>query len=538
MSKTTDPSGDVTWRFPIAGWDTSAAFSRQPNRNVGPGKSDYARTAAVGLNVRGYEPGTLRGRGGSRSGLTKFIPVQVNGEEWVVQDLNILVEGASMQTSQSGRVVVLVAVSAGNVRTAQAGDTTWTTPANNTGETPPLNITGLMQSAANGQILYFADGVNWVKYVPATNSLETWSASAGTLPEDEENNLPRIICTWRGRTVLSGLIKDPQNWFMSAVNDPTDFDYSPLSPSPTQAVAGNSAPMGLIGDVVTGLCPYSDDILVCFCDHEIHLMRGDPMAGGQIDQLTNVIGAAFGRAWCIDPWGTIYWFSNRGGIYSMVLGNRPQRISQAIENFVQNLDTGTNSIRLIWNDRQQGFHTFITPLNAPTATTHLFWEARSGGWWQDEFAVDAHNPLCCATWDGNAPGDRVVLAGCWDGYVRAFTPTATKDDGHDIASQVVIGPLTSQQLDDMMIYEGQAEMGAESGTVTYEVFIGQTAEEALSSSAVVTGTFGAGRSPNQLIRRAAHALYIKISASNPWAMERFRLRVAAQGKIRRREAPI
>ncbi len=36
-------------------------------------------------------------------------------------------------------------------------------------------------------------------------------------PEDED---------WRGRVILSGLFKDPCNWFMSAVADPeTDFDY-------------------------------------------------------------------------------------------------------------------------------------------------------------------------------------------------------------------------------------------------------------------------------------------------------------------------
>lgn len=539
MSKRATNSDEmVSWSFPKAGWDTSMAFGKQPNRPLTQ-KSEYGRTSALAVNVRAFEPGTNRMRGGSRSGLAKWNSRQPAGEEWVVQYMDLLVTvdpGAVVESSQSGRIVQLVAVSKGNVAVATAGDTAWTTPVNNTGETPPLNITGLIYGASNNQIMYFADGVNWVKYTPATNTLDAWTASAGTLPEDSEENTPRLIENWRGRIVLSGLVEDPQNWFMSAVDDPTNFDYSPLSITPTQAVAGNNAPQGLIGDVITGMCPYTDDVLIFFGDHSIFVMRGDPMAGGQIDMLTNSVGAAFGRAWCMDPYGTIYFFSNRCGIYSLVPGQKPQRISQPIENFVQSIDTGANSIRLIWNDRQQGFHIFITPLDAPAASTHLFYEARQNAWWQDEFANKNHDPLCCCTFDGNLPGDRAVLVGGWDGYVRELSMTATRDDGYDIASEVVIGPLTTAQLDDMMLFDMQAVLGTDSGSVTFAVYLGRTAEEALSSVPIATGTWGAGRNFTNSIRRASHAVYVKLSATSAWALESIRLRVATRGKVRQRGA--
>lgn len=538
MAKAQTQSEPVSWSFPKAGWDTSAAFGKQPNRPLTQ-KSEYGRTSALAVNVRGFEPGTNRMRGGSRLGLVKWNPLQAAGEEWVLQSLELLVTvdpGAVVQSSQSGRVVQVVAVSKGQVVTATAGDTTWTTPANNTGETPPLNITGLMFAACNNQIMYFADGVNWVKYVPSTNSLETWAATAGVLPVDNENNLPRLIENWRSRIVLSGLVNDPQNWFMSAVDDPTDFDYSPLSTSPTQAVAGNDAPAGLIGDVITGMIPYTSDVMIFLGDHSIYMMRGDPMAGGQIDLVTNSIGGAFGRAWCMDPYGTVYFFSNRCGIYSLIPGMRPQRISQPIESFVQNVDTGANSIRMIWNDRQQALHVFITPLAAPAPSTHLCFEGRQNAWWQDQYANENHNPLCCCTFDGNTPGDRAVLVGGWDGFVRELSMTATRDDGYDISSEVVIGPLTTKNLDDMMIYSAQAVLGTDSGTVTFAVYLGRTAEEALSNTPIMTGTWGAGRNFTNSIRRAGHAIYIKLSATSPWALESIRLMVATQGKVRQRGA--
>lgn len=553
--------------FPAAGIDVSKAFCRQPNRPIDqmPIRPEqhfatqvYARTCPIGLNVRGFEPSGQRRRGGSRPGLTKYLAAQPGAALWVTQDLTLLVgnykpPGGNMQISQSGRVVTVVAVSQGNVYAANAGDTAWTAAINNSGETPALNISGLMYSSANLQKLWFADGINYCYYDPNINTVQPWNigvyaagdtggvpgTNKGVLPRDSTGNAPRLIETWRGRIVVSGLVGDPQNWFMSAVSDPTNFDYAPLSTTPTQAIAGNNAPQGFIGDVVTGMCPYTDDILIWFGDHSIYVMRGDPMAGGQIDLVTDAIGGAWGRAWCKDPYGTVYFVSNKTGIYTLVPGQQPQRISQGIEQLLVNVDTGANSIRLIWNDRYQGLHVFITPTAAPAASTHFFYEQRTGAWWQDSFANTNHDPLCCCTFDGNTPGDRVVLIGSWDGYVRAISPTATDDDGTPIQSQVVIGPINTENLDDMLLKDIQGVLAQASGPVTYAVFVGPTAEKALASTAVATGTWKvttslAGRNFTSMIRRSGHAIYIQLSSSVAWAMEEIRVRIATQGKVRRR----
>lgn len=550
--------------FPKAGIDISQAFWNQPNRNVGPGKSDYARTAAAGFNVRGFETQTQRNRGGNRPGLAKYIQTQPGGLTWIVQDLNLLVgdgyppPGGHVQNSQSGRVVTVVTVSQGNVIVANSGDTVWTPAINNSGENPALNFSGLMYSSANNQKLWFADGINYVYYDPSVNTVFPWvigvygptdpnviaglipvNTPKGVLPRDNLGNTPRLICTWRGRIVLSGLLNDPQNWFMSAVADPTNFDYSPPSISPTQAIAGNNAPQGFIGDVVTALVPYTDDVLVFGGDHTIYMMRGDPMAGGQIDLVSDSIGMAWGIPWCKDPYGTIYFVSNKTGIYTLVPGQQPQRISQAIEQLLLPIDTGNNSIRLIWNDRYQGLHVFITPLAAPAATTHFFYEQRTGAWWQDSFGNVNLNPLCCCTFDGNTPGDRAVLIGSWDGFVRTISPTAVDDDGTPIASKVTIGPILTENLDDMLLKDLQGILGQASGTVQYDIFVGPTAEAALASASAFTGTWSvnaltAGRNLTNFIRRSGHAIYIQLSSNVPWAMEQIRARIASLGKVRRR----
>jgi hypothetical protein len=300
----------------------------------------------------------------------------------------------------------------------------------------------------------------------------------------------------------------------------------------------------MIGDVVTAMIPYTDDVLVMGGDHTIWQFSGDPMGGGQIDLVSDSTGMAWGVPWCKAPDGTLFFVSNRTGIYAWTPGGgAPTRVSQPIEALLLPTNTGSNTIRLIWNDRFQGLHVFITPTGSVSAAGHFFWEAprqqmgqyvSPGAWWQDVFANNYHNPLCCTVFDGNNPGDRVPLVGSWDGYVRAIDPTATTDDGTSVASAVVLGPLVTANLDELLVKDLQAVLGETSGTVSYAVYTGATAELALSSSPIATGTWGAGRNLSNHVRRAAHALWVKITASTPWAMEAVRVRLSGLGKVRRR----
>lgn len=532
------PAVPLDLRFPLAGVDLSLAFSNQFVRQLPSGPAPSSRDA---INVRGYDTETTRFRGASRPGLSQWKTAQVAGRTWIVQSMEMFTgvgfntpSGGTVQQSLSGRVVLLVAVADGNVYTASPDDVIYTAAINATANTPPLNVTGLCYSAANNQKLFIVDGENMVFYDPPTDTVFPWVASAGSLPIDSDGNRPRGITTWRGRTVLWGLPKDPQNWFMSRVATPTDFDYSPASTSATQAVAGNNAPAGFIGDVINTAIPYSDDVLIWGGDSSIYLMAGDPMAGGQIDRVTGAIGMAWGRPWCVDPYGTIYFFSTRPGVYSMIPGQEPQRISQGIEQLILDIDTGSNVILLLWNDRLQGLHVFVTPLTVPGETTHFFWEQRTQAWQPDRFASPNFDPLCACIFDGNNPGDRVPLIGCWDGYIRRIDHEATQDDYLEIPSFVLIGPIDTPNQDVVHLYDLQAILGETSGDVTYEIFVGETAESALDRPAIRSGVWKAGHNPLTYIDVAGRAIYIKLSSTDKWAMENIRAKVASTGEVRMR----
>lgn len=83
-----DKEAFVDLHFPSAGVDTSGPFCVQKPRDIGGGQ--YARTTPVGLNVRGFEAETLRNRGGSRAGLSKYIAQPVIAG-WIVQQLAVVV---------------------------------------------------------------------------------------------------------------------------------------------------------------------------------------------------------------------------------------------------------------------------------------------------------------------------------------------------------------------------------------------------------------------------------------------------------------
>ena len=525
---------DIDLHFPFAGVDVSQAFGRQPNRPAVNGK--YARTAPIGLNVRTFDS-LDRARGGIRPGIEKFIATRPGGITFITQSLSVIVStgGSPVQSSQSGRQVELLAVAFGEVYWVAAGGTAWTQAINSTGQTPPLNATGLMQSTANNQLLFFVDGTNAIYYSPVDHTLRLWVATSGTFPVDSDGNTPRLCCTWRGRCVLAGWLEDPSLIAMSKISDPFNFDNAPALPVPPDAAwAGNVGPQGYTGDVITALIPYSDDTLIIGMDSSIAIFAGDPNYGGSIDLVTTTIGIAWGRAWCMDPSGVVYFFSNRTGVFAFVPGNQPQRISQAIDNLLKSIDTGENNILLQWNDRYQQLHVWVTRLSYESATTHYVWESRANAWWTDEFTDTAHNPLCCVTFDGNEQDDRVALIGSWDGYVRSISSDATDDDGVAIQSEVWIGPALTKYSDSVMLKEVQGVLGDASGDVTYAVYTAETAEEALASDPVATGTWSGGRNFTDMVMRAGYAAYVQINASTAWAMESIRCIIGTQGKIRQR----
>lgn len=500
--------------WPVAGLSDRVAYSRQ----------DEATTPDC-ANVRGYEPTTGRLRGGSRAGHSKYVSSQVNGSN-AIQFMDHVVVGANVATA-SVRTFYNVAVAGGNVaKFTSSAVTTATSGSGALSSTTPY----LGGSELFGK-MYFADGSNWKLWTASTNTVSAWAASAGTLPASGANT-PRLICTWRGRIVLSGIIGDDQNWFMTAVGNALDMDFSPAVETPTAAVAGNDSDLGKVGDMVTALIPFSDDLLIVGGDHTIYQFSGDPRSGGQLDRISDITGMAFGYAWCKDPEGRIYFWGSRGGLWRMVVDSQPERLSNAVETRLASVDLSTTAVKLAWDDRSQSVMVYLTPLDG-TAGVHYCYDVRNNAWYRDTFATAAHQPRCVHELDGDGPGDRVVLQGCGDGYIRKIDYAAKGDDGSVISSYVFFGPVHTREHNAFRLNELSLIVGSSSGAdLAYSVHVGKTAAEAVAATATFSGTWAATRTYKDRRRALGSELYLKISLATlgqGWAYESGELELLPAG---------
>jgi hypothetical protein len=534
----------MTIGWPSKGINEDTPYGEQPPKTTRDCK-----------NVRLYDTFEDRARGGNRGGLVRYVNAQANGTNRIqdIQKTTITTVSAQAKGALSNRELRVICVSAGKAYRFDSGS--FVTIDANTA-LMDLNAPIIFSTEFFGGNIYYSDGKNDVYYNSSNNAIESWAASAGSLPANGVYR-PRLIETWRGRIVESGLKNDPHNWFMSAVGDATDWDYAPTPETATQAIAGNNSLAGKVGDKINCLIPYSDDILIFGCDHTIWQMTGDPMEGGRIDQITSITGMSYGRPWTIDPQGTIYFFGSRGGVYRMAPGQAPERMSlNRIEQRLRNIDLDANIVRLEWDDRDIGVRVYITNISSDGEEREQYWwDARSDSWWADQYASKLFNPTGILSYDGDDATDRVLLLGGQDGYIRYEDQSSTTDDTEDLDTEVWIGPVQVNNGEiPFVIKEVQGILGPSSGDVSIRVY-GSEAPEVIQigneellledglgflldedgqklltetdANAPFVSVLDATRSVAHYPRVRGFAAYIKLSTTNKqWALERLHVKLS------------
>jgi hypothetical protein len=291
----------------------------------------------------------------------------------------------------------------------------------------------------------------------------------------------RIMALYRGRLVLSGLETDPQNWFMSASQDVNNWDYFPTVLNQQQAVAGNnSQTAGKLGDVITALAPYNDDVMLMGMANSISVMRSDPAAGGAIDVVSSKVGIAGPQAWTFDTSQTFYFFWING-LYKMDLNSfQPILMSQGrLDKTFSEINLATSRIFLEYDPEWQGVHIFVTDDSQPTtAPIHYFWDERNDAFWRDQYPA-AHGPSFVFRLNADNPEDNATLLGGFDSVLREFNDDATDDDGTVITSFCRFTPLVtgdviaSSRVDDVHVI-----LDSNSDPLSLRCFSGDTAETA------------------------------------------------------------
>ena len=266
--------------------------------------------------------------------------------------------------------------------------------------------------------IYFADSEKYWVYDPLFGDIKDLkSKKEGTIPPRG-----RLITSWRGRLVIARTVEDPYNWYMSAIGDPEDWNFFPPLPTAIQATAGNASSAGKASDIINTLIPYSDDLLLIGGDRSIARMTGDPMAGGQIDIISQSIGMMYGDSHTRDPDGNIYFVSTDACVYAMSPGGQMQKISNNFveTDYLRHLDDSLFRVRLAWNHKDDGLHIFFVPTvrlldgdAEPLSFKALFWERKNNAWWPDQFD-DQRTPYAALSINGDKPNDRELLLAAID----------------------------------------------------------------------------------------------------------------------------
>lgn len=437
----------------------------------------------------------------------------------------------------------IVAVSAGTVKRSNSDLDTLTTV--NSGAAALIS-SGVVRSTEAFQKMFFVDstasGQKFLDY--ADNTMKDWESnlSAGSLPVGTDDNTigTRFITLYRRRVVLGGLLEEPQNWFMSAAGDPLDFDYSPTVTNATQAVAGNNSNAGELGDVLTSLMPFQDDLLFMGGANSLWVMRGDPAAGGQIDNISRQIGVTGPDAWCWDSRSTLY-FMGQNGLYRMTPGSVvPELISQnRLDNIFNAIDMSAVDIRLSYDREWQGVHIFITPTSEPgSPTDQYFWDERTDSFWRDQYPTTI-GPTSVYFFEADDPEKRALLIGGWGGHIRSFDDAAANDDGVAIDSFVRFPLLhPSLPMGQFQMSDLQMTLDGNGDGVEFDIFRGKTPEEAaLANATVFTKTLVGGRNVPIRKRLRANALNFRIrnnTVGETWAYEQGIVLLTGVGRQRAR----
>lgn len=441
-----------------------------------------------------------------------------------------LISATSALEVASPRAQALVAVAAGALKKITSS-----------GVSDPIGVGSLPSPQFDAQAayvdsavlfgkIYFTDGVNYRVYDPRLDKISTWSASdSGILP-----TRCKLLTNWRGRAVLARGADDPHNWHMSEQGNPNNWDTFPPVQTATQAISGNNARAGLCPDLINSLIPYNDDLLLFGCDSSLWMMRGDPMAGGVFDLVSDVTGVAFGRSWAKDPEGTLYFFGSRGGVYMMKPGGIPVSMTQStIERRLTEVNLSQFYVEMFWNTYDDGLHLLLMPFtDTATQTKHYFWERKAGAWYEDKFHV-TKQPSAAVIVDGDAADDRCLLIGTYDANVVKWDKNATSDDGQIIDSKVVIGPVAPDDSEFDSRITNLAAVMAKQGTVNYKLYASTTPDD--RGEPVASGQFVPGRNPIHLVRARGAFVWVELQQANAytrWSLESMRLDAFPAGRKR------
>lgn len=323
------------------------------------------------------------------------------------------------------------------------------------------------------QQVFIADGSSTVA-VMSTNAITSTSTyqmaylKASTTPSSAVPTYCSLAATWRGRLVLAMDQYNPQNFYMARVGKPQDWNYSATDPA--TAFAGNLSESGQIGEPLTAICPFSDDVMIMSTVNEIWMMEGDPAQGGSIVRMAGGGGILAPNAWCVDSSGAFYYLTS-AGIWKVMpvwaLYRPPELVSPTSwSRYFQSLDPAQTAITMIWDGPNKYIHIYATPTTSLATGTHLIYDTRNGGFWPEQFPQN-QGPTCAVMYQpGVGANAQSIMMGGFDGNVYQYASGSPDDNGTPLLASATFAPIPAPGGDQGLLQQLQVDFGELSSTAS------------------------------------------------------------------------
>jgi hypothetical protein len=407
--------------------------------------------------------------------------------------------------------------------------------------------TDIRTASGGGGDVVVVDGTNAISIFSSVPFLYNHTPSASpTLATGAMPEAATLVCRYRGRIVYSGNPNYPYQWYMARQADPFDFLY--VVNDAQAPVAGADADAGQIGDIIQCLIPRGDDYLIFGCSNSVWLMRGDPAAGGSLDELTTTTGIYGPRSWCFDDAGFLY-FWGRGGIYRMPpnFSGVENITATVLPNIVGDEAPNKSTHRIVMDyDRERLIvKVFITKMSDGSNSNYVY-DIRTQGFFPESYSNNI-GVFSAHYYEAIDPSYQKLYTGHYDSFIRYEDDDKKDDAGYSgdaaISSHAVIGPLQIGR--DASARGRMKTMSITTGTdtdgVTYDIHVADSAEEVVDDSLsgatpLHTGTISAGNRVQQIRPRSRGAwMGIKLentAATETWQFEKLVADVKPAGDIK------
>jgi hypothetical protein len=329
-----------------------------------------------------------------------------------------------------------------------------------------------------------------------------------------------LVHSHGGRLWLAGDPSQKHILYASAVNDPRDWDFA----DPTEGSAwASSGISGQINKPIVGLLTHGNGCLLVGHIDAISAIRGDPQigGGGAIDELVQFTGPVMQSAWCKTGSDETVILSREDlGIMAPGCGAPPATVSRfRLPAELTAVDPARgDTASVAYDGRYNGVMIYVgRPLGEGVAYTQFFFDLASKAFFPMDFSGgDYRLGVTVPSLITSTKGGSVALK---SGGGMYFNTSATES----ISCEVWLGPIRLGSGNTSGIISSlSAVLSEESDPVDFEVYVGDSAQEAFHSNPNYSGTFSRkGLNYSFHPRSRGNAAYVRLYSTGTaqWYLE-------------------